>query len=120
MVAKIMAIYYLAIGLRMFFGNLDLVKMLKEFEDSSALSLVTGFIMVVLGVLLVQYHNVWVMDWTVLVTIIGWAVLIKGIIYIAHPRVLFAWGRKFVKTHHSWSLIVIALGLVFGYFGFIA
>lgn len=120
MVARIIAIYYLAVGIRMFTGGLHLDKMLKEFEDSSALSLVTGVIMIVLGVMLVQYHNLWVMDWTVLVTIVGWAMLIKGILYVLHPRFLFSWGRKFVKTHNSWGIIIIALGLLMGYFGFLA
>ncbi len=120
MVARIIAIYYVVMGIRMFTGGLNLSKMLKEFEDSSALALITGFIMMVLGVLLVQYHNIWVKDWTVIVTIFGWALLLKGILYALHPRTLFSWGRKFVKTHNSWGAIIILIGLVMGYFGFIA
>lgn len=39
-----------------------------------------------LGLALVLTHNVWVMDWPVLVTIICWMVFIKGLFLLFFPQ----------------------------------
>ena len=119
LVAKIIALYYLAVGVGMLSGNINYKKLIDDFQKSQGLTLVTGFFLLVIGVLLVDAHNIWVKDWTVLITIIAWAMLIKGVLLIAAPQTLLSFNNKF-KNLQNWSIVVIALGLLFGYFGFVA
>lgn len=76
-VARILAVIYISIGISIVIGNLNLVKLIEDFSKSIALSFVTGFMIVVIAGTLLQYHHNWSTDWTVLITIIGWAALIK-------------------------------------------
>ena len=120
LVAKILALYYLAAGVGVLSGKVKADKMIKSFEDSPGLTLISGFFMIIIGALLVEYHNIWVKAWTVLVTIIGWVALIKGVLFIAYPQLLLSFKGMYKNTKPWWGVIGIALGLLFGYFGFVA
>ncbi len=120
LVAKIFTLYILAVGVGVLSGKLNISKMVDDLEKSHGLTLVTGFLLLVLGALLVQYHNIWVKDWTVLITILAWAILIKGILLIAYPQVLFSFKGIYKNMKSSWGVVFIAVGLALGYFLFVA
>jgi len=118
-VARVATLLYLSAGVAMLGGQLSGKKMLESFEDSPGLMMVSGLMSIVLGMLLIEYHNLWVQDWRVLVTIIGWAALIKGVLFIAFPHYL-AFFKPWYKNLKPWGLFCIGLGVLFGYFGFVA
>lgn len=118
LVAKMAALVYLAAGVAVLSGTLNFKKLVEDFTKSSGLTFISGFITLITGVALVQYHNLWVKNWTVLVTIIGWACLVKGIMLIVYPNYLGNF-KSFYKNTKPWGLVMILLGLIFGYFGFL-
>lgn len=118
LVAKIASIMYLAMGLSVISGQMDFKEMYKNFQKSSALTLLSGMFIVVLGMLLIDKHNIWEANWTVVVTIIGWAMLIKGILFLAAPKAFLKFGEKMVPKNKSLGYLVLAIGLILGYFGF--
>lgn len=122
LVAKIFTLFILAWGVGVATGKLNMKKALDSFEESQGLMFATGFFSLILGALLVQYHNIWVKDWTVLITILAWATLIKGVLMIAYPQVLFlSFGKGLLKNMKpAWGLLPIIAGLVLGYFLFVA
>ena len=115
--ARILAVIYLSAGVGTLSGKLDLKKLVEDFERVPALSYVTGFMTIVLGMLLVEYHNLWVKDWRVLVTLVGWAALVKGILLVSCPQFIRAFKGWYSKTR-VWGAVIFSIGLVFGYFGF--
>ena len=119
-VAQVLAVVYLSVGVGMLLDKAYYKKLFSEvFSDHLGMYL-GGIMALVAGVALVSYHNVWSQDWTVLVTIIGWLALIKGVMLLAFPSVFMKQFKGFAKTKylHTMSFVVLALGLVFGYFGF--
>lgn len=117
-VAKVAAIAYFSAGVGVLGGQVKLTNLIDSFAKSSGLTMVTGMMSVIIGMLIVVNHNVWVQDWPVLVTIIGWAALIKGFLYLAFPTTLTSFKPMF-RNEQGWGLFMIVLGAVFGYFGFI-
>ena len=90
-------------------------------EKSQGLLVVTGFMCITLGMIVVENHNFWVKDWTVIVTIAGWATLLKGILLIASPETIFSVGKNAYKQNSNLiSLFAIALGAVLAYYSFMA
>ena len=80
----------------------------------------SGFIFLVLGVLLVVGHSVWVADWRLVVTLLSWSVLLKGV-----GRIFFPDAIKYViekkKKNRSFILgeiVLIGIGLYLLYHGF--
>jgi len=118
LVARILALTYIAAGVAAVRGRITFEKMVEEFERSQALTFVTGFLTIVIGMLMVQYHNIWVRDWTVLITIVGWMSLLKGIMLIAFPQVIVSF-KGLYKNTRVWGIVMIVLGGVFGWFGFL-
>lgn len=120
LIAKLSGIFFLSVGICSVSGKLDVDKMLRSFDDSPGLRIMSGFAMITIGGLIIQYHNIWEKDWRVLVTIIGWAGMLKGITFIAFPQMISGLGGKFKKAPvQSLGWLVIALGLIYSYFGFL-
>ena len=45
-------------------------------------------IFIFIGIILIEYHNIWIMNWNVLITIISWLFLIGGVIVVIIPNSL--------------------------------
>lgn len=95
------------------------------FEDmmkSSSFIVFGGALALVVGFLIVHYHNFWVSDWTVIITIIGWGGLIKGVVLFLAPKAMIKFSRVFLgkKNMHLMGVGALIFGLVLGYFGFFA
>ncbi len=118
-VAKILALVYISSGIAALSGKISFNKMVEEYERSQGLTFLSGFITIAFGVFLVEYHNIWARNWTVLITVIGWLSLFKGVMLIAFPQSILMFSRWHRNTFR-WGILMIIFGLVFGYFGFIA
>jgi len=118
-VARILSLTYLAAGVGALRGQISFRKMLHEFEQSPGLTYLSGFIALIVGMILVTYHNRWVSDWPVLITVVGWLSLVKGVLLIAAPQFLTSF-KGWYKNAQRWGAAMVALGLLFGYFGFLS
>ena len=121
-IAKLMAVAYLSMGVGALFKPDYLKNVTEDFSKSPALNFLGGLIAVVMGGAIISVHNVWEANWTILVTAIGWAALIKGIMLLAFPdvmmRVMHTIYRK--VNMNLYSIIVVLLGAFFAYQGFLA
>lgn len=59
-------------------------------------------VLLICGLLSVRGHNLWVRDWRVIVTIVGWAVMLKSIALILAPQILRSYASWSDKTMMAW------------------
>ncbi|OGZ00384.1 MAG: hypothetical protein A2945_03490 [Candidatus Liptonbacteria bacterium RIFCSPLOWO2_01_FULL_52_25] len=81
----------------------------------------SGFLILIGGVLLVVSHSVWVWDWRLVITILSWMVLLKGLGRIFFPNSVKSMIAK-KKTHRAFILgeaVVFLVGLYLLYYSFI-
>lgn len=71
-------------------------------------------LLLICGVLMVRGHNLWVPDWRVLVTIVGWAILLKSITLIMAPGILRIYADWSETTMSTWLRIGSVLWIVAG------
>ncbi len=116
--AKILCLTYICAGIAALSGKIAYPQMAEEFQRSPALTFVTGFFTLAMGVILVEYHNVWTKDWRTLITIVSWMTLLKGMALIAFPQFVFTLKSRYHNTR-AWGIVMMVLGIIFGYFGFI-
>ncbi len=121
LIAKITAVIYLSASLGGFFSRDYYRRLADDMYKNTALTYMTGFMAVIVGFLIVHYHNLWVSDWTVLITIIGWLSLIKGFLIIAFPKFIQRLSELFLteRALKIYPYVTLSLGLLFGYFGFV-
>lgn len=115
--AKIISILYVSIGLGLLIGRFNFRKLAEDLKKSPGLTFIIGIADVIFGVVLVQYHNIWLWNWVVLVTITGWGLLIGGIILIIFPNCIKIPEMLFKNTI-MWGVFALVVGIIFGYFGF--
>ena len=121
LIAKVVSVIYLSASLGSFFSKDYYLRISEDMCKNAALTYMMGFVTVIFGFLIVNYHNLWGSDWTVLITIIGWLSLIKGVILIVSPKFLQSLYEPFL-TERALKIIpyvTLSLGLLFGYFGFV-
>jgi len=121
LIAKITAVIYLSASFGGFFSRDYYRRLSEDMYKNAGLTYVTGFTAVIIGFLIVHYHNSWGRDWTVLITIMGWLALIKGVLIIVVPKFVQGLSKPFL-TDTALKIIpyiTLSIGLLFGYFGFV-
>lgn len=117
-IAQIIAVVYVAVGLGMLLNFKYYKKVMKDAMKNPLLALYGGMFALAIGFLLVTYHNIWVADWTVIITVLGWAALVKGALLLLIPGPFLKFGKIFIKWMWFTPVFALILGLVLGYFGF--
>lgn len=81
-----------------------------EMTNNKAFVISTGYITLILGLVTVILHNVWVANWKVAITILGWSTLIKGIMKIGFPEYIHKQAQRFKKKQVVSAIFLILLG----------
>ena len=118
-IAKIMGIIYVSFGIGLLLNGEFYKREIPKMVENTSFLMLGGFLAIVFGVFIVEYHNRWEGNWTVIITIIGWVALLKGVSLIAFPTFIGSnLARFFSKVNTNYFGIVILLfGLVFWYVG---
>ena len=122
-IARIFGIFYLVAAAGMMFNRKAFQQVMEDFCKNAALVFYGGVLALVIGVVIILTHNVWVANWTVIITIIGWAGLIKGIWIIVFPNTVSKFMQAYQKNENLLmvhSIGVLIFGTVLTFFGFFA
>jgi len=69
-------------------------KMAQEFLRSPALIFFSGMILMPAGLAVVLSHNVWVLNWPLIITLLGWIAVISGALRVFAPDRAIKIGKK--------------------------
>ena len=78
---------------------------------------------VLAGLAIVLVHNVWTLNWRVLITLLGWINLLRGALTILLPDKSFALGGRMMAGKHmpmTAGVVALLVGLTLSYFGYVA
>jgi hypothetical protein len=119
--AKLIGPLFLAVGVGLIANAAVYKKLAEEALASLALIYLSGLLAMTAGMAIVLSHNVWALDWRVLITLLGWLAAIGGAVRIVMPQGTQRIGRKFLK--HPQGLIIaaaiwLAVGAVLCFFGY--
>ena len=107
---------FIILGLQSIFVKF-LGRVIQYTEDKS-ITVFTGYITFLLGLATVVAHNVWVLDWRITITILGWATLFKGIEKIAFPNRINKAAQKFKNQQVLWGIVILLIGVWFYWMSF--
>ncbi|MHB1949038.1 MAG: hypothetical protein ACYCQI_13100 [Gammaproteobacteria bacterium] len=94
-----------------------------EVSTNPSLILLSGLMSLIVGLLIVVGHNVWVADWRVVITIIGWLSLLKGIVRTVFPDFVARSVIQAMRTNTVYYVseaIILVLGIYLTYMGYMA
>lgn len=111
---------FVAVSLALMMKPKRLGKLIAEMENEATMFF-WGVVSLVIGIAMVLAHNVWAWDWRVVVTILGWLTLAKGLDVLLLPDKM---KKRWAKTgNQKWSMLLVTLllfGLVLACLGFTA
>ncbi len=94
-----------------------LSRVIKYTEDKT-ITVSTGYITFLLGLVTVVAHSLWVSDWRVAITILGWVTLFKGITKIAFPDHINKRAQMFKGQQTLWGFVILLIGAWFFWMSF--
>ena len=120
LIAKMIGFIYLSFGVGILLNGQYYKKEIPKLLENTTYLIFGGFLAIIFGLLIIENHNYWVKNWTVLITIIGWVALIKGILLLAFPTVISSFKLFFSipKIYPVLGVFIFIFGLLFTYFGY--
>jgi hypothetical protein len=95
--------------------------MAREFLASPALIFISGVLTMTAGVAVVLYHNVWVVDWPVFLTLFGWLGAFGGAARMALPHLTRSVGETMLGNKAVLTVggvAWLAIGALFCFLGY--
>ena len=114
--AKLLGLYLIAISVGMLVSKRRTLAALDEMTRSGPWMLFSGLVAAAAGLAIVLGHNVWTGGaLAIVVTLFGWAALLKGVSLLLVPPSTMASAYKaagFERFFHAWMGAVLVLGLL--------
>ena len=82
---------------------------LYSYLEDEKFVFIIGFFSFIIGLITILLHNVWVANWSIMVTIFGWIALIKGISRIAFTTEFTINSKRINSINIRWVLIFITV-----------
>jgi uncharacterized membrane protein len=111
--ARLFGLAYIILAIGMLLNRKSFRKIMQDFGKNTGLVFYSGFLALFIGLTIVLLHNRWVANWTVIITIFGWAGVIKGIWLLYFPESVPKFMQGYVK-HKSLINVHAATALVIG------
>jgi hypothetical protein len=120
--ARLIGPVMLTVGIALFLNKRGFAAMADEFLRGRALLFLSGLLIMPAGIAIVLTHNVWVLNWPLLITLLGWMLAIGGAIRILGPEQVESMGRGFLRHPMGMNIagaIWVVIGAVLCLFGYV-
>ena len=119
--AKLFGLYFLIISLLLLMIRQErMLETTKALVKQPELIFFMSIINLGVGLALIIGHNIWILDWRVIITLLGWLILIRGIINIYSPT-FAAKSIKIIENKPLYYFILViylVIGVYLTYVGF--
>jgi hypothetical protein len=120
-IAKLVGPAFVAVGLGILLNGPFYTSLLAEATRSPTLIYFSGLISLIPGLAILNVHRTWTSDWRVIITILGWLLVIGGVIRIVLPATTAALAADLYSKPAVLlfvSAIVIVVGGFLTFFGY--
>jgi len=104
--------WYLIIFFVVLSFNPKRIKQIFEDLKDEKFLIIASFIAIIVGLLNILFHNIWETNWKLIITLIGWIALFKGLSLFIFPKRTIIWldviNIKFVQLIY---MLLFFLGL---------
>ncbi len=96
-------------------------QIMQQTMESPALIFLAGIAALVIGLVVVNAHNIWVFDWPVIITLFGWGAIVGGIVRILAPQQAIEMAKALLAHKAPLTIsaaLFLLLGIVLTVFGY--
>jgi hypothetical protein len=122
--SKLIGVYCVVLAIAMALNKAATLQMVGALLRDAPVLYVLGSIITAAGLAVVIQHNRWSGLPAVLVTIIAWAALVKGLLFLLFPPNaavgIALWGVPYQRFYYADVVVAFVLGSYLAYYGFTA
>lgn len=117
---QVLGIIFAAMGLSVLVNKKSMVALVEESFANKGFLWIIGLFTLIMGVVIVAMNNLWTSGLQLVVTIIGWVAVIKGLFIMLLPETSVWFYRRMGKSGviTIGGVIALILGLILIYKGF--
>ncbi|OBI07802.1 hypothetical protein [Mycobacterium scrofulaceum] len=90
----------------------DMRSLLSQFEANSMWTFVTGAFILLLGLTIVAAHQSWRGAAAVIVSLLGWLIVLRGLLLVAFPKFFASLANDMVGAQGWWIAACVVFALV--------
>lgn len=112
--AKALGLYFSIVGVAMLVNARNIKPVIIAYINAPAVSFLGGFMALIIGILMVLVHNIWAFDWRGVITVLGWASILKGVIWGLFPQWVSTKDKNWMLKPASYnlaSLLTLFIGI---------
>ena len=106
--AKVLGVYLVVISLSVLFNRKRFLAVVDHAHNTLSMY-ASGAIILLLGLLMINVHNIWTADYRGVITFLGWITVFKGLVRVCWGEKAIRWGKS---AFHAWwynPLLIIFL-----------
>jgi len=122
-IARLLGPLLLIVGASLLINPRAVRKMAQDVIGSVTLVYLFGVLDFAAGLAILLVHNVWLASWRVIITLLGWLLLIRGAVRILAPEQVMGYAEKILRKQQYLLIgggVTAVIGLVLCYFGYAA
>jgi hypothetical protein len=109
---------FVAVAAALFLNLGSISAVLEPLSRNPALVLIYGIFLFVAGLAIVRFHNRWAVNWSILVTILGWLLIVGGLIRMLFPLRFAAAAGDFSQSSGMMAGVAVVLLAVGAFLSF--
>lgn len=118
--AQVIGCYLFLVGLAMLIHQHRFKKLMSDFLSHPTLISLSSSMSLVAGLLIIVDHNIWVGQWPIVVTLVGWILVLRGIFRLFFPDAFIKTMKDLLEKAPymvmCWVRILIGLYLIWAGF----
>lgn len=119
--SRIIGPVLLITGLGVLLNLKECRQIINDYERNPAFRYMGGFLALIVGLIILQFHTIYIWGWEIVITIIGWLALIKGTLLMVTPSLFSKLTGSYKKSRTplvASAIINIALGILLSVKGY--
>ncbi len=118
LIAMIFGPFLTILGIWMLTHRDALVKSYTSIKGTPSVMYLRSSFNLLLGLYIINMYNMWVRDASLIVTLLGWAIFLRGLVTLFAPEYALKAGMSDQKMLHLRGILPLIWGLLLIWFGF--
>ena len=112
MFARVIGPFIAAIAIIAALRGPDMTALLAQFTASAVWPWVTGAFVLLGGIAVVAFHQYWRSPAEVLVSVLGWMMVVRGVILIAFPAAFASMANRMIGWHAALTAVYVVMAVI--------
>ena len=112
MFARVIGPFVAAIAIIAALRGSEMTALLAQFTASAVWPWVTGAFVLLGGIAVVAFHQYWRSPAEVLVSVLGWMMVVRGVILIAFPAAFASMANRMIGWHAALTAVYVVMAVI--------